>query len=454
MALADIPTSEHSRRLDSWKEIAEYLRRDVRTAARWESQGLPLHRVAGGKGRSVFAFTDEIDTWMAGQSAETVAAADGPMAADGVPVAEPTTSLIPVPVGRRFKPLIIGAACGLTVIVIGAVAMLRGEVAPLDLSTARVTATDAEVSIADGSGASRVVYHFDPAARPTLLLRPPALVADLDADGSPEILVGTSFYEVARDRAIRGGELLSLATSGGIRWRFAFNDALAFTGQVFSGPWALADWQVEPAASPARIAVSAHDYTWWASIVTVLDHHGRRSGTFVNPGWVESVLWLDRGRLAIGGFNNSRDEAMLAVLDSTHMDGQAPGSDGTAFACLTCPSSPPLLYATFARSELNRLTAGRFNRASVSVVGDRILVTTVETDRERGEANAMYEFDRNLRFVRARYSERYWDEHRRLELEGRLTHSRAACPERDGPPAIHVWDAARGWMKTTPVSGG
>ena len=33
--------------LDSWKEIAAYLRRDIRTVQRWEKQeGLPVHRPA------------------------------------------------------------------------------------------------------------------------------------------------------------------------------------------------------------------------------------------------------------------------------------------------------------------------------------------------------------------------------------------------------------------------
>ena len=32
-----------------------------------------------------------------------------------------------------------------------------------------------------------------------------------------------------------------------------------------------------------------------------------------------------------------------------------------------------------------------------------------------------------------------------LEAQGLVTHNRAACPQRDGPPAIRVWTAATGW---------
>jgi TolB-like protein/Tfp pilus assembly protein PilF len=56
-------------RLDSWKEIASYLDRDVRTVQRWErGEGLPVHRQQHDKLGSVYAFRDEIDGWRAARS--------------------------------------------------------------------------------------------------------------------------------------------------------------------------------------------------------------------------------------------------------------------------------------------------------------------------------------------------------------------------------------------------
>ena len=53
-------------RLDSWKEIAVYLRRDVKTVQRWERrEGLPVHRLHHDKLGSVFAYRGEIDAWVA-----------------------------------------------------------------------------------------------------------------------------------------------------------------------------------------------------------------------------------------------------------------------------------------------------------------------------------------------------------------------------------------------------
>jgi TolB-like protein/Tfp pilus assembly protein PilF len=51
-------------RLDSWKEVALHLRREVRTVQRWErSEGLPVHRHLHHKLASVYAFRSELDEW-------------------------------------------------------------------------------------------------------------------------------------------------------------------------------------------------------------------------------------------------------------------------------------------------------------------------------------------------------------------------------------------------------
>ncbi|HJZ63389.1 MAG TPA: hypothetical protein VKD70_03655 [Candidatus Acidoferrum sp.] len=56
------PSNE--RRLESWGEIASYLRREIRTVQRWERNlGLPIHRLSVGKNSSVYAYPSELDKW-------------------------------------------------------------------------------------------------------------------------------------------------------------------------------------------------------------------------------------------------------------------------------------------------------------------------------------------------------------------------------------------------------
>jgi TolB-like protein/tetratricopeptide (TPR) repeat protein len=52
-------------RLESWKEIATYVKRDVSTVQRWEKrEGMPVHRHLHDKRGSVYALSSELDAWM------------------------------------------------------------------------------------------------------------------------------------------------------------------------------------------------------------------------------------------------------------------------------------------------------------------------------------------------------------------------------------------------------
>ena len=61
----------NGRRLDSWKAIAQFLDRDVRSVQRWEHErGLPVHRLPGEKASAVFAFESELNQWLLSRESE------------------------------------------------------------------------------------------------------------------------------------------------------------------------------------------------------------------------------------------------------------------------------------------------------------------------------------------------------------------------------------------------
>ena len=68
-------------RLDSWKQIANYMNRTVRTVQRWEAEEhLPVHRrVHGPMNRHpVHAYKSELDQWFLRNSAPPVPLAPSP----------------------------------------------------------------------------------------------------------------------------------------------------------------------------------------------------------------------------------------------------------------------------------------------------------------------------------------------------------------------------------------
>ena len=62
---SEVKKAQLGERLDSWKDIARYLNRSVRTLYRWEKEeGLPVHRHQHRELGSVFAYTAELDAWL------------------------------------------------------------------------------------------------------------------------------------------------------------------------------------------------------------------------------------------------------------------------------------------------------------------------------------------------------------------------------------------------------
>lgn len=90
-----IPSEGPSESLDSWKAIANYLNREVRTVMRWErSRGLPVHRLPGGEKPGVYALRSELDAW---RKSSRIHAVDGEErhSVPAVAAAPPSLAVLP-----------------------------------------------------------------------------------------------------------------------------------------------------------------------------------------------------------------------------------------------------------------------------------------------------------------------------------------------------------------------
>ena len=99
-------------RLDSWKEIAAYLNRDVTTVQRWEKrEGMPVHRHLHDRMGSVYASRAELDAWTRGRNprpaqdnGNNTTAADPPVSLPQPPISTSRTR------GKFVLPLAAAAA--------------------------------------------------------------------------------------------------------------------------------------------------------------------------------------------------------------------------------------------------------------------------------------------------------------------------------------------------------
>jgi TolB-like protein/tetratricopeptide (TPR) repeat protein len=111
-------------RLDSWKEIAAYLKRDVTTVQRWEKrERMPVHRHLHDRMGSVYAFSSELDAWV--QSRKLPSEEEGKGLREERP-AEGEVDVRPSGTSRARLWLVLGGVAGLALIAV-TYAMLRGH---------------------------------------------------------------------------------------------------------------------------------------------------------------------------------------------------------------------------------------------------------------------------------------------------------------------------------------
>jgi Tol biopolymer transport system component len=144
--MASPPTSGDSRpphdRLESWKEIATFLRRDITTVQRWEKrESMPVHRHQHDKAGSVYAFRSELDAWVHRRKA--------PVAAESEAPSLPRAPTMATPVRRSGYWLAAVAA----LVTLGAVvAGFTWWTAHHDLAASRETAEPRVESVTDFDG--------------------------------------------------------------------------------------------------------------------------------------------------------------------------------------------------------------------------------------------------------------------------------------------------------------
>ncbi len=110
-------------RLDSWKEIAAYLNRDVTTVQRWEKrEGMPVHRHLHDRMGTVYASRAELDAWARSRNLRA-APENGNDASLPSPLVLPPRSTLATSL-TRWRPVLSLAAAG-AVLVIGASVWLQ-----------------------------------------------------------------------------------------------------------------------------------------------------------------------------------------------------------------------------------------------------------------------------------------------------------------------------------------
>ncbi len=464
-------SQSNGERLDSWKEIAVYLGRDLRTVRRWEKEkGLPVRRVPGGERRAVFAYRADIDSWLMGQVSDGLngqkVPAQIPQILQDVPAAasEPVTSfpatspnspraLASKPRAVREIILPVGLLCALVL----AAYISWGKLNQGPIS--QVSFNGNSLLARDGRGAILWSYDF---SRPLVpnpeTLGPTISIADLGPGRQRDVLVLAPFSSPDLGSSAND-TLFCFSESGKVMWQHVFDDTFRFGENDYGSPWVSGPMMVARSAGDPSIWVAAQEMFWSASTLTRFDRDGEQKSQFVNWGHIAAINHVRNSNgsfILVGGISNQCDCAMFAVLREDNPSGSSPATD-PAFTCKNCPEGKPYRYLLFPRSELTELSGAAYNSVRlIQVNGGKVWIATTETKLPGSLPGPDWiKYDLSDSFVPQAFtiSDHFWTLHREMEAEGRIHHTVAQCPERTSPRKVKMWSAEHGWQEiSVPVS--
>lgn len=478
-------------RLDSWKAIADYLGRNVRTATRWYvERGLPVHHIPGGKRSHVFAFAAELDAWLLSQtlgpppvsSSSPANQIDCPAAQVaqepvlGPPVAQPTGTTTAyagnkpatrAPTLRRFRlPSVrwrIVLAAGLFLAVASAVSL---ALHPSDSHASQLFALkfDVDTLTATNAEGHTLWSHRYPDSTFTNYFasrgdgKIPVRIADFFHDGNREAAAIVPLHKGPDPEQHNSSELDFFSSRGDLLWRYVPTGTFQFGTHELSGPWFFLDLFVSQSGPQTTIWATSGHHTWGdAQVSQINPRNGQAALRFVNTGVLYRLNELRTSSgtfLLAAGFNNEWDGGSLAIVNEDRPFASSPQTPGTRHHCDSCPPGAPDYYFVFPRSEINRISGVYEDPIfDVAIVNEGIQVRKFER-LNRGGENVIYTFSKQPPFKlrSVLYDSDYDMLHKKWSMEGKISHSLEDCPERLHPLPIRVWTPTSGWTNLPVLS--
>jgi hypothetical protein len=436
----------NSARLDSWKDIATYLRRDVRTVIRWEKEkGLPVRRVPGGQRKAVFAYSSELDAWLSQEEKGSLGGG-----------AKDQRS------GRLSWSHYVALITAVVVIATVVIAFESRTHASGPSLPMRVGFTLNSLQAFDAGGRLLWSYTLSGIVDPNDLFDGRRLdhsvrIADFRGDGDREVLAAMRMRVGPNATYTNHSEVDMFSSRGKLLWSYVPHGRLVFATHDLKDSWNALDVFVSDHQGRKQIWVAVDHAVWGHSFIVSLDpENGKDTLRYVNSGTTVTLneLATEHGNfLLAGGFNNEYDSGSLAVIDEAKSFAVSPQTDGTNHKCLSCPRGDPDYYFVFPRSEINELAQFYEDRVStIRVTDSEIAIHKKETESTIG-AGSMYllRSDGPIHPVSVQFDTNYDLLHNKLEREGKINHSLASCPERLRPRPIRMWTPAGGWIVIKPA---
>jgi hypothetical protein len=340
--------------LNSWKEIAGYLGRDIRTCLRWDKNlGLPIHRVDPESPKSrVYAFKAELDEWLRQATLNNAERQRSPQRQGSWK--KILTLGIPV----------LGIAAALLLIVLN---RIRGPAEPADFHIEKSALVilnekgkelwryDTGLRNLAEEASYRRNFQFRRTSEDAIAhLAPYLMIKDINADGKMEVLFTTQTIDERNE-----GELICFNDRGGELWRFKAGRELKFGPMVYSDDYRICGFDTFDIENDGKLEIfvsSLHNPHWPTQLVA-LSSHGELLGEYWHSGHLSEFAFDDLdgdGKMEIifAGLNNEYGKGCLVVFEVDDLHGSSPQME-EEFRCPELGRGSEKFYILFPRTDVD-----------------------------------------------------------------------------------------------------
>ncbi len=318
-------------RLSGWKEIADHLKRSVRSVQRWEQDlGLPVQRVKTRSGQVVYASRAELDDWLINANPALTADKDDQVA-EGGPEDPPEVALeeAPAPVtldarrtSRLSWPVTAGLALVAASIALGYAALKRPTP---DYHRSYVTIAGRYIEARHPDGT--LLWKHDVGREISQVSRDfvgrvdrstdSVADVDLNQDGMVDRIIPVRYGIGGHDPADSDG-VMAFSADGRLLWSATPSMTFTCARETFRGPWRLSAIRVSDGPGPKRVWASYIHHTWWPSFVVEIALDGEQQLRYVQSGWIMSLTdWQrpDGHYVVAAGVLNAERSSSIALID-------------------------------------------------------------------------------------------------------------------------------------------
>lgn len=336
---------QHKIRLNTWKEISDYLNCTVRTCRRWEKQyNLPVYRLNKAAGSRVYAYKDDIDEWLLKSFRKKQSYNR---------------------TGLKSKKFIFPVV--VLLVVVWSVFILMPKVPkPYDFKI-----EDSNLIILDEG--QKILWEYDFKINNLIeeqeyrkfyqtksisdvesqRLYPQIMIKDINSDNKKEVL-----FSLQTKDDFNEGILFCFDYTGKILWKFYTGKELKFGNKIYSADYRIKGFDILDVNEDGIfevLIIANHCYDFPTQLI-ILDYNGRKLSEYWNAGRLTDYLYIDfdqdgEKEFIISGMNNEYKKGCLIVFQSSNIQGSSPQLTDT-YICKNLKPGSHKYYILFPRTQV------------------------------------------------------------------------------------------------------